>query len=124
MAGLYTALVRAQFSRKPASFGSEPVDYTKQPPPGSENPPVPEVAEFLNYASCVIRKDPENARDAIITMAGSPMEDAALAELAKVQGQCLYTAQTLGLSKGDLIGLLAEAYYREGNASAQSSAAP
>lgn len=121
---LYTALVRAQFGRKAASLGPEPVDFTKQPLPGSENPPVPEVAALLNFASCIVHKDPENARDAVIATAGSPKEDAAMAALAKVYGQCLYEDQTLRFSKGSLIGLLAEAYYREGNASAQSSAAP
>jgi hypothetical protein len=119
---LYTALVRSQFGRKTPSLGPEPVDYSRQPPPGSETP-IPEVAGLLNFASCVIHKDPESARDAIIATAGPPTEDAALAALAKVHGQCLYSDQTLRVSKGDLIGLLAEAYYRESNASVQGSAA-
>lgn len=78
----------------------------------------------LNFASCVIRKDPENARDAIITTARSPKEEAALTELAKVYGQCLYADRTLRFSKGELIGLLAEAYYCERNAAVLGSAAP
>ena len=117
---LYTALVRTQFGRKPASLGPEPVDFTKQPLPGDGSPPVPDVAALLKFASCVIHKDPENARNAIIATAGSPAEDAALAELSKVYGQCLFADQTLKFSKGSLKGLLAEAYYREGSASAQS----
>ena len=121
---LYTALVRAQFARKPATLAPEPMDFTKQPIPAGESPPVPDVAELLNFASCVIHKDPENARDAIVASAGSPKEDAAMVALAKVYGLCLYADQTLRFSKGSLIGLLAEAYYREGNAVAQSPAAP
>ena len=46
-----------------------------------------------------------------------------MAALANVYGQCLYEDDTLRFSKGGLIGLLAEAYYREGNATAESSAA-
>ena len=119
---LYTALVRTQFGRKPASLGPEPVDFTKQPLPGDGSPPVPDVAALLKFASCVIHKDPENARNAILALAGSSIEDAALAELSKVYGQCLYADQTLRLSKGILKGLLAEAYYREGSAPSQTAA--
>lgn len=121
---LYTALVRTQFGRTAPALGPEPVDYAKQPPQGSENPPIPEIAPLLNFASCVVHKDPANARDAIVATAGSPREDAALAALAEVYGRCLYSDQTFRFSKGDLIGLLAEAYYRESNARVLSSAAP
>lgn len=120
---LYTALVRKQFGRQAPALGPVPVDFTKQPP-GNESPPIPEVAGLLNFASCVVHKDPASARDAIISTAGSPTEDAAMAELSKVYGQCLYSDQTFRFSKADLIGLLAEAYYREGNASMQGSATP
>ncbi len=121
---LYTALVRAQFGRKAATFAPEPLDYTKLPLPRGENPPVAEVAHLLNFASCVIRKDPENARDAIIATAGSSTEDAAMTELAKVYGQCLYEDQSFRFSKAELIGLLAESYYREGSASVPGEANP
>jgi len=120
----YKALVRARFARKPAPFGLEPTDYLKQPLLAGESPPIPSVAELLNFASCVIHKDPGNARDAIVSAAGSPKEDAAMAELAKVYGQCLFTDQTFRFSKEILLGLLAEAYYREANASAQQSGNP
>lgn len=121
---LYTALVRAQFGRKPASLGSEPADYTKQPPPGGGSPPIPQVADLLNFASCVVHKDQEDSRNAILTTAGSPPEDAALAALSKVYGQCASADQKLTFSKGELIGLLAETYYREGITAAQGSATP
>jgi hypothetical protein len=119
---LYTALVRTQLGKKTVSLGPEPVDYTKQPFSGSGSPPIPEVARLLNFASCVIHKDPANARDAILSLAGTPTEDAAMAELAKVYSQCLYSDQTIRFSKGALIGLLAEAYYREGSVAVQESA--
>ena len=120
----YTSLVRAKFARKDVSFRPEPVDYSKQPLPEGSRPPDPSVAHLLNFASCVIHKDSKNARDAIVAAAGSPKEDAAMAELSKVYGQCLYSDQTLRFSKGILKGVLAEAYYREANAPAQQSPVP
>jgi len=60
---------------------------------------------------------------AILSTAGSPNENDAMAALANVYGQCLYEDNTLRFSKGSLIGLLAEAYYRDGNALAETSAA-
>jgi hypothetical protein len=119
---LYKALVRKQFGRK---------EVFPAPAPGASSQTTPEgnVTSFLGetgilkFASCVIHKDPANARDAILSTAGSPNEDDAMAALANVYGQCLYEDNTLRFSKSRLIGLLAEAYYRDGNASAETSAA-
>jgi len=119
---LYKALVRKQFGRK---------EVFPAPAPGASSQSIPEgtVASYLDetgllkFASCVIRKDPANARTAILSTAGSPNEDDAMAALANVYGQCLYEDNALHMSKGNLIGLLAEAYYRDGNALAESSAA-
>jgi hypothetical protein len=46
-----------------------------------------------------------------------------MAALANVYGQCLYEGTMLHLSKGVLIGFLAQAYYREASAAAEVSAA-
>jgi hypothetical protein len=46
-----------------------------------------------------------------------------MAALANVYGQCLYEDATLRFSKGRLIGLLAEAYYRDASAATATSAA-
>jgi hypothetical protein len=113
LGSLYTSLVRAKFARKDVSFGPEPADFFQKPPPAGSSPPIPPAAQLLNFASCVIHKDARNARDAIVAAAGSPKEDAAMAELSKVYGQCLYSDQTFRFSKGSLKGALAEAYYRE-----------
>jgi hypothetical protein len=64
-----------------------------------------------------------NARNAILSTAGSPNEEDAMAALTKVYGQCLHEDDTVRLSKGGLIGLLAEAYYRDGIALPEFSAA-
>lgn len=110
---LYKALVRTQFGRK---------DIFAAPSPDASSQ-LPGEPGLLKFASCVIHKDPVNARAAILSTAGSPNEDDAMAALANVYGQCLYEDDTVRLSKGGLIGLLAEAYYRDGNALAVSSAA-
>jgi hypothetical protein len=119
---LYKALVRKQFGRK---------DVFPAPAPGANSQTNPEgtvasvldATGLLKFASCVIHKDPANARDAILSTAGSPNENDAMAALAKVYAQCLYADSTLHLSKGNLIGWLAEAYYRDASASTESSAA-
>jgi hypothetical protein len=119
---LYKALVRKQFGRK---------EVFPAPAPGASSQTTPEgnVTSFLGdtgllkFASCVIHKDPANARSAILSTAGSPNEDDAMAALANVYGQCLYEDNTLRFSKGRLIGLLAEAYYRDASASVEISAA-
>jgi len=110
---LYKALVRKQFGRK---------DVFPVPTPGADGAQATPVANmefetrFLKFASCVVHKDPQHARDAILATAGSPVENAAIAALGNVYGQCQYEDAALDLPKGRLIALLAEAYYREGNA--------
>ena len=119
---LYKALVRKQFGRK---------EVFPAPAPGASSQTTPEETGtrslgetgLLKFASCVIHKDPANARTAILATAGSPNEDDAMAALANVYPQCLYEDNTLRLSKSRLIGLLAEAYYRDASALVEISAA-
>ena len=114
---LYKALVRKQFGRK---------EVFPAPAPAASSQTTPEVlgeTGILKFASCVIHKDPANARIAILSTAGSPNEIDAMAALANVYGLCLYEDNTLRFSKGRLIGLLAEAYYRDASAAAEIPAA-
>lgn len=113
---LYKALVRKQFGRK---------EVFPAPAPGADTQQVRlrNETELLKFASCVVHRDPRNARDAILSTAGSQKEDDAMAALANVYGQCLYEDDTHRFPKGRLIGVLAEAYYRDGNALAEISAA-
>ena len=118
---LYKALVRTQ-------FGRNQVFPAPAPGTGSETTPEEDGARFgetglLKFSSCVIHKDPANARDAILSTAGSPNEDDAMAALANVYGQCLYEDAADRFSKGRLIGLFAEAYYRDASASTEIAAA-
>ena len=110
---LYKALVRKKFGRKevfPAPATG--ADAQQATPEGNATRFLGETG-LLKFASCVIHKDPANARVAILSTAGSQNEDDAMAALANVYGQCLYEDNTLRFSKGRLIGLLAEAYYRD-----------
>jgi hypothetical protein len=119
---LYKALVRKQFGRK---------EVFPAPAPGTSSQTLPEEngtrllgeTGILKFASCVIHKDPANARVAILATAGSPNEDDAMAALANVYGLCLYEDDTLRFGKGRLIGLLAEAYYRDASALVEASTA-
>lgn len=120
----YTALVRARFARKDVALRPEPVNYSKRPLPEGSSPPIPPVAQLLNFASCVIHKDSKNARDAIAAAAGSPKEEAAMAELSKVYGECPSSDRQVRSSKSILKGALAEAYYREVDSLLQQAAAP
>ena len=120
---LYKALVRKQFGRKEVFPAPAPGADTQQAPPQGTAVSFLVETGLVKFASCVIHQDPANARDAILSTAGSPSENDAMAALANVYGQCLYEDDTLHLSKSRLIGLLAEAYYRDGNALAETSVA-
>ncbi len=111
---LYKALVRKQFGRKDVFPG--PGANTKPAGPEEVSMSSGGEAARLKFASCVVHKDPQSARDAILATAGGPKEDEAMAALEKVLGQCLYEDTTLRFSKGQLIGFLAEAYYRDASA--------
>jgi hypothetical protein len=116
---LYKALVRKQFGRKEVFPAPAPApDANSQTGPEGSVADVPGDAGLLKFASCVIHKDPANARTAVLATAGSPNEDEAMAALASVYGLCLYEDNTLRFGKGRLLGLLAEAYYRDASAAA------
>jgi hypothetical protein len=119
---LYKALVRKDFGRKDV-FVTPSGDASSTTSADPKNGTFLDETDPLKFASCVIHSDPEHARDAILSTAGSEIEAEALNALAKVHGQCLYKGETLSLSKGKLIGLLAEAYYRDASAGAEISAA-
>lgn len=113
---LYKALVRKQFGRKDVFAAAVPGPDTGQAAPVDVSMTSGGEAARLKFASCVVHKDPQHARDAILATAGGPKEDEAMTALGKVYGQCLYADTTLRFSKGQLIGFLAEAYYREASA--------
>jgi hypothetical protein len=112
---LYKALVRKQFGRKEVFAATAPGASPETPPEGTGARSLGE-AGLLKFASCVIHKDPTNARVAILSTAGSPNENDAMAALANVYGQCLYEDNTVRFGKSRLLALIAEAYYRDASA--------
>lgn len=102
---LYKGLVQRQFERRAAEFGPTPATMP------SEN------AQILQFAGCVVRRDPAASLQLLLATAGTRQEDAALAKLRPQLGQCLVQGATFGFSKGILVAFLAEAYYREAAAS-------
>jgi hypothetical protein len=120
---LYKALVRKEFGRKEV-FKAPATDATpEQATPQEVGTTASGEAGRLRFASCVVHKDPASARDAILATAGSDKETEAMTALGNVYGQCLYQDETLRVSKGALIGLLAEAYYRNASAATENPAA-
>lgn len=102
---LYKALVQRKFARRPAEFGPTPAYMP------SENGPI------LQFAGCVVRRDPAASLQLLLATAGTKQENAAIGQLQPQLGQCLAQGTTFGLSKGILVAFLAEAYYREAVAS-------
>ena len=102
---LYKALVRKDFARRPATFGATALVMA------GDN------SQVLQFASCVVRADPDNSLKLIQAVAGAPTEQAAIGALRPRFDQCTPPGVQNAFSKGNLIGYLAEAYYREADAS-------
>jgi hypothetical protein len=106
---LYKALVRKDFARRPATFGAAALAMS------GDN------GRVLQFAGCVVRADPDNSLKLIQAVAGAPAEQAAIGALKPRFDQCTPPGVQNAFSKGNLIGYLAEAYYREADASKTAS---
>lgn len=106
---LYKALVRKDFARRPATFGATALVMAG------------DRASVLQFADCVVRADPENSLKLIQAVAGAPAEQAAIGAVKPRFDQCTPPGVQNAFSKGNLIGYLAEAYYREADASKPTS---
>jgi hypothetical protein len=107
--GLYKALIRKDFARRSASFPDAPLVMA------GDN------AQVLQFADCVVRADAENSRKLFLTVAGTSAEQAAVNALRPSLGKCAVPNTRMQFSKGNLIGFLAEAYYREADAAKPAS---
>ena len=110
---LYKALVREHFADSDAALPQTQIDFAKQTEAQSGGEKVLANAQLLNFGGCVAHLDPRNVRLAVLGPAGSPSEAAAFSALSPNLGQCLPQDVTLKFDKTILLGLLAEAYYRE-----------
>lgn len=108
--GLYKALVRKDYGRKPATFGATPLI-----PEGDD-------ALVLQFADCVVRAEPEHSRKLILAVAGTSAEQAAIDAVRPSFAKCSIPNTQFRFSKGKLVGDLAEAYYREADAATSAGA--
>lgn len=109
-AGLYKALIRKDYGRRPATFG--PAALVME----GDN------SQVLQFADCVVRADPENSRQLLLAVAGTSVEQAKVDALRPSFGKCAIANTRIAFSKANLIGFLAEAYYREADAAPSASA--
>ncbi|HEX4694041.1 hypothetical protein [Sphingomonas sp.] len=107
---LYKALVRKDFSRRPGTMGAAPLEIT------GDNAPI------HRFADCVVRADPADTLKLVLATAGTDAEPAAIGALRPHLEQCTPTGEQMAFSKGNLIGYLAEAYFREADASKSTGA--
>lgn len=108
--GLYKALVRKDYGRKPAVFGASAVEME------GDN------AEILRLADCVVRAKPDDSLNLFRADAGTSAENAAVGAIKPSLDKCAAASSRFAFSKGNLIGFLAEAYYREAEAGKTASA--
>ena len=103
-AGLYKALIRKDYARRSVAFG--PTALVME----GDN------SQILQFADCVVRADPENSRKLFLTVAGTSAEQLMVDALRPSFGKCAIANTRIAFSKANLIGFLAEAYYREADA--------
>jgi hypothetical protein len=108
--GLYKALVRKDFGRRPATFGAAALVIE-----GDDG-------QILQFADCVVRADPESSRRLLLTVAGTSGEQMAIDAVKPGLAKCAVPDMRMRFSKGALIGDLAEAYYREADAATSAGA--
>ncbi|AKH41685.1 hypothetical protein FHS61_002175 [Altererythrobacter atlanticus] len=73
---------------------------------------------MLDFASCVVRTDPENSRAFVTAIPGEPQEEEALKSLIPQLGPCMPDGLQVEFSKSMLTSYFAEALYREFEAAA------
>ena len=115
--GFYKALIRKEFMGRAVKFPVDLVDFsvTDAALPRSTSATV-HHGKLLNFAECVVKAAPEDARALVLSAAGSKRETAAIATLTPTFGPCMSPGVSIKFNKGMLVGLIAEAYYRWANA--------
>lgn len=119
---LYKALVRRDFSRSQVVFDETPIDYLADSAKVSGPAYVASYASLLQFADCVVRRNPQVVQQLLLSQAGSGQENAALNSIYPELGKCVGATSQLTFGKVTLIGLLAEVFYREAEASQTKSA--
>jgi hypothetical protein len=118
---LYEALYSRDFAQKATiDFTAAPaLDYSVGKPSGDEA--ADGQVAIRNFADCVIRADPANARALTLSKVSSSEESRAFEALKPELSGCLTTGIELTFSKPVLRGLVAETLYRLTAASAAAA---
>jgi len=109
-ASLYKALVQKDFGRKLPVFRS------------SVQPSVGRDSLVRDFSACIVHREPAAVHRVLMARAGSKQETASLTAIFPALGECIDPASKLAFGKIELIGLLAESFYREAVASKSESA--
>ena len=115
---LYSALYRERFGSSPVNLTLTPLT-PNQIPAASADPTKQSLATVVTFADCLVRKDPATARAMTLAAPGSAKESQHLNRLMPYLSSCLVQGTTLKLSKGVLVGGVAEALYRESLAASE-----
>ncbi|MGK2909606.1 MAG: hypothetical protein ACSLE1_07375 [Sphingobium sp.] len=109
---LFGALYRADFGAVAPSLRPVEVSYASDVSGINKEADAQYIA-LRQFAACVVHKDAENGRALILHPAGSKPEKEAFRALSPLFGPCLQSGIKVTFSKQMVVGLIAEAMYRE-----------
>jgi len=113
-AGFYKALFKRKFPGNPPALPTMPIDFAVVDGTlaGSTGATTQHGAA-LNLADCLIRANPSVARNLVLATAGSRQETRAVDVLTNATGGCSASGAKMSVDTATLVGLIAEAYYRD-----------
>jgi hypothetical protein len=106
---LYRALYRTDFWRNPPTLSAEGLDYARDMGPGLD---TSQYVALRQYGECIVRADPADARNVMLSATATATEHDALLRLSPTFSTCLAKGSQIKFSKPTLLGLLAEVMYR------------
>lgn len=108
---VFTSLYQQEFGRKAPQLTPVAVSAEEVPIAG-QNPTFQQFSTQLQFADCVVRRDPQSAREIVLGKPGSPEEREHFQRLATQFPLCLANGSQMKFSKTVLAGLVAEALYQ------------
>jgi hypothetical protein len=110
--GLYTAMYRRDFRRESAPLILAPLDVS-QVATATGDPTFQDLVTLLTFADCIVRRDVPSARNLVLAVPGTERAASSFQQLSRHFQVCLTQGSQLKFSKTILVGLIAEALYRE-----------
>lgn len=120
--GFYAALYKVDFAGAPGGIGATPIDFTTDVR-GDTTLRAKQYVALRQFADCAVRREPAAARALVMAALESEAENQAFGALRPVLNSCMGEGASLAFSRAILIGLVAEALYREAQAAAADVAA-